>query len=288
MKVNVVVSLALGCAFAASPLLGACSPLLPPQELKDARVSFVKAKAEATKDAPLELDEAKRALLAAERRFEEVGADAEVAGLGFVADRKAQRASALARKARLDRELVELQAAVKSRHDDRDAREKADAEKKRLDAERKDRELAEAKRLQKEAEDREAAALAALKKLASVRTEPRGLVITFAGAVLFATNGASLAPQAKTRLDELVSVLQRESPNAKILVEGHTDNQGLHSHNATLSKQRADAVADYLVKKGVAKDRVRTEGIGEVRPLATNSTNEGRATNRRVEVVVEK
>jgi len=277
---------AFGLVVAAS--LAACSPVLPPQELKDARTAYIKAKADAAKDAPLELDEAKRALLVAERRFEEVGADNEVAGLGFVADRKAQRASSAARKARMDKEIAELTATLKTRQEEREGRERAEAEKKRLEAEKKDRELADAKRLQKEAEEREAAALAALKKLASVRTEPRGLVITFAGAVLFASNGATLAPQAKSRLDELASVLQRDSPNAKILVEGHTDNQGLHSHNATLSKQRADAVADYLVKKGVAKDRVRTEGVGETRPIAANSSTEGRATNRRVEVVVEK
>lgn len=269
-------------------VLGACSPVLPPKELRDARADYVKAKHDALKDAPLELDEAKRALLVAERRFEEIGAEPEVADLGFVADRKAQRASSAARKARLDRELAEISTTLKERRDEREANERAALEKKRLESDKKDRELAEANRLRREAEEREAAALAALKKLASVRTEPRGLVITFAGAVLFASNGAALAPQAKARLDELATVLQRESPNAKITIEGHTDNQGLHAHNTTLSKQRADAVADYLVKKGIAKDRVRTEGVAETRPIATNTTNEGRATNRRVEVVVEK
>jgi outer membrane protein OmpA-like peptidoglycan-associated protein len=76
--------------------------------------------------------------------------------------------------------------------------------------------------------------------------------------------------------------------NAKLLVEGHTDNQGAHAHNASLAKARAEAVSSYLVKKGVAKDRVRSEGIGESRPIASNSSTEGRATNRRVEIVVEK
>ena len=273
---------------AVATALVACSPVMPPKELRDARASFAKAK-EQSADAPLELDEARRALSTAEHRFEEVGADPEVAGLGFVADRKAQRAIALAHKAKLERELAELSVAAKNKEAEREARAKAAAEQARLEAEKKDRDLAEAKKAQREAEEREASALAALRKLASgVRTEPRGIVITFPGGVLFASNGSALTPNARTRLDELATVLERDSPKAKILVEGHTDNQGTHAHNASLAKARAEAVSTYLVEKGVSKDRVRADGIGEGRPIASNTSNDGRATNRRVEVVIEK
>lgn len=266
--------------------MSGCAPVMPPKELRDARASFNKAKVEAT-DAPLELDEARRALSTAEHRFEEIGADPEVAGLGFVADRKAQRAVALAHKVKMEHELAELLELEKVRLAEREARAKAEAEKARLETEKKERELAEANRARLEAESREANALAALKKVASgVRTEPRGLVVTFTGAVLFASNGAILTPAAKTRLDELVTVLERDK--SKVVVEGHTDNQGTHAHNAALSKSRAEAVAAYFVKKGIAKERVRAEGVGEGRPLASNTNNDGRATNRRVEIVIEK
>lgn len=270
-------------------LATACAPIAPPKELATARATYMTAKRDAKDDAPLELEEAHRALLLAEHRFEEIGAEPEVAGLGFVADRKAQRAMAMARKARLERELRRLEEDLQKRVKDREARALADAEAARLEAEKRKKEAEEAQRARKEAEEREASALNALRKLSSsVRAEPRGLVITFSGGVLFATNGAALTPAAKTKLDELVEVLQQKSPKATLLVEGHTDNTGTHAHNATLSKARADAVAAYLVKKGVAKDRVRTEGVGETRPIASNAQNDGRATNRRVEIVVEK
>lgn len=265
-----------------------CSPVMPPPELREARIAYGHAKSQAS-NAPMELDEARRALAAAEKRFEEIGAEPEVASLGFVADRKAKRAESVARRIGLEHELTKLHEAALAREKEAALRAQKEAEKAREESERKQREIDQANAQRRAAEEREQKALEALKRLSSgVRAEPRGLVVTLAGAVLFASNGATLTPAAKTRLEELAQVIQRDNPSAKLLVEGHTDNQGSHTSNTLLSKARAEAVAGFLVKKGIAKDRVRTDGVGESRPLSSNTSSEGRATNRRVEIVIER
>jgi OOP family OmpA-OmpF porin len=71
-----------------------------------------------------------------------------------------------------------------------------------------------------------------------------------------------------------------------IIAVGHTDSVGTDAYNQRLSVRRADAVKDYLVSKGVEKNRVYTEGKGEKQPIADNKTAEGRAKNRRVEIEV--
>jgi outer membrane protein OmpA-like peptidoglycan-associated protein len=87
-------------------------------------------------------------------------------------------------------------------------------------------------------------------------------------------------------LDEAVSVLKEEG-GAATLVVGHTDSQGTDGYNQKLSERRAKAVRDYLVKGGIPASRVTTKGMGEAQPVATNDTDEGRAQNRRVELLVE-
>jgi OOP family OmpA-OmpF porin len=71
------------------------------------------------------------------------------------------------------------------------------------------------------------------------------------------------------------------------LIEGHTDSQGNDQANLALSQARAEAVRQYLVGRGVAQDKVRAVGRGEQQPVATNDSPEGRANNRRVEIVVQ-
>jgi outer membrane protein OmpA-like peptidoglycan-associated protein len=135
------------------------------------------------------------------------------------------------------------------------------------------------------ADQRAADALTALAKLAAVKEEARGRVITLSGSVLFASNQATLLPDARVRLDQVSEVLltTRERP---ITVEGHTDSQGPSKHNLELSQRRADAVRDYIVQKGYQADLVQAHGIGEERPIADNASAEGRANNRRVEIVI--
>lgn len=88
-----------------------------------------------------------------------------------------------------------------------------------------------------------------------------------------------------TELNRVVQLLQR-SPSLSIEIAGHTDNQGSDSYNQKLSENRAQSVKDYLIEKGVPAKRVSIKGYGSSSPIATNDTEEGRAANRRIEMVV--
>jgi outer membrane protein OmpA-like peptidoglycan-associated protein len=98
---------------------------------------------------------------------------------------------------------------------------------------------------------------------------------------------AILMPGAASRLDQVADALATTS-NRNVLVEGFTDSQGSDTHNLDLSQRRADAVRDYLVHRGYESARIRANGVGEGSPIADNSTAEGRANNRRVEIILER
>jgi len=105
----------------------------------------------------------------------------------------------------------------------------------------------------------------------------------FSEAANFAFDSSKVRPSA-SKIDELVKALQ-EQPNADIYIEGHTDNIGSEEYNKKLSLRRANAVAEELKKRGIAANRIHVEGFGYSRPIASNNTKEGRAHNRRVDVV---
>lgn len=96
---------------------------------------------------------------------------------------------------------------------------------------------------------------------------------------------AALEPAAATTLDSVAIVL-KDHPTAQIVLEGHTDNAGDPASNRVLSQSRADAIKAALVARGVAADRISTAGLGQQQPVASNDTEEGRAQNRRMEIVV--
>ncbi|MCB0738330.1 MAG: OmpA family protein [Bacteroidetes bacterium] len=103
--------------------------------------------------------------------------------------------------------------------------------------------------------------------------------------ITFETGKSNLTAESYKYLDEIVDWMKRK-PKLKIEVAGHTDDVGDDDANLTLSQKRANAVKDYLVKKGVAANRIVAKGYGEKEPVATNETPEGRAQNRRTEVRV--
>ncbi|HLP12852.1 MAG TPA: OmpA family protein [Flavobacteriales bacterium] len=100
--------------------------------------------------------------------------------------------------------------------------------------------------------------------------------------IFFAFGLATLDPKSNTELDRLVK-LMKDVPALKVEISGHTDNIGSESSNQKLSDDRATSVVNYLVGKGIAKDRLTPKGYGSSRPVATNNSDEGRQQNRRTE-----
>lgn len=101
--------------------------------------------------------------------------------------------------------------------------------------------------------------------------------------VEFDYDKATLRPEAAAILDKTADSLQHWS-SANIEVAGHTDNRGSDDYNMKLSEQRAEAVRNYLISKGIAAERLIAKGYGETKPVADNDTDEGRFKNRRVEL----
>ena len=113
------------------------------------------------------------------------------------------------------------------------------------------------------------------------------MVITLSGSVLFASAKSDLLPDAQMKLNDVAKALSEQDPDSRIVVEGFTDSQGGVAFNQNLSQSRADSVRVYLVSHGIASDRVTSQGFGLAQPIADNGTAEGRANNRRVQIVVQ-
>jgi outer membrane protein OmpA-like peptidoglycan-associated protein/tetratricopeptide (TPR) repeat protein len=103
--------------------------------------------------------------------------------------------------------------------------------------------------------------------------------------IFFDVNKFNLKPESFVELDNLVGLL-KENPTLRISINGHTDNTGSPADNMKLSNNRANEVVRYLVSKGIEANRLSAKGWGETQPIATNSTEEGRAQNRRTEMKV--
>jgi len=102
--------------------------------------------------------------------------------------------------------------------------------------------------------------------------------------VQFATGKATITPDSFPRLDAMVEYMTHKK-TARIEISGHTDSAGKKAVNKKLSQQRADAVRDYLVSRGIDADRIKAVGYGDEKPIAPNDTSEGRQKNRRIEAV---
>lgn len=113
----------------------------------------------------------------------------------------------------------------------------------------------------------------------------QAIKVTFDSGILFNTNSAELNSASKKALSEFAQKMS-DMPETDITIFGHTDNTGSAEVNERLSKQRADAVAAYLQSCQMAKERMTVEGKSYTMPVADNSTAEGRAQNRRVEVYI--
>ncbi len=282
------------CITLAFVITAGCASTIPPQDLVTARATYARAnEGPAANLDPADLHVAREALDAAEQSFAKNGPTSETVDLAYVADRRAQVAEAHA---------VALQASQQQQqtlgdmHDAQTAQVRAtSAQLGRANAQiavqgealkDQSRQLQTERERRQEADARAARAAADLAAFASVKQEPRGMVITLSGSVLFASNRSDLLPSARTKLNDVSTALTKQDAEAKISVEGHTDSQGDASYNQDLSQRRAQSVCDYLVSRGIAADRVSAHGFGLTRPIADNGSAEGRADNRRVEIVV--
>lgn len=274
-------------------MLMACAHSVPP-ELLQARAAYEHAAEGPSKEVtPAELHVAKNSLLVAERSFKNDEDPGIVRHQSYIAMRKAQLAEALARTEMYKRgiewsesreEFLEDKDAANTKSQLADAQDALDDEEAanaavagELDAE---------KRLRADAEKRAAQAAADLARIAAVTQDDRGTVITLSGSVLFASNRSVLLPAAQAKLTQVAEALLSGDPEATFVVEGHTDSQGKSEDNQALSVNRANAVRDFLVQHEIAADRVSAQGYGEARSIGDNSSAEGRADNRRVEIVV--
>jgi outer membrane protein OmpA-like peptidoglycan-associated protein len=121
-------------------------------------------------------------------------------------------------------------------------------------------------------------------KVFTTVTTREGLRVTLSSKVLFDTGRSDLKANAQKALDQVVQLL-KAYPDNTLRITGHTDSVGSTTYNQGLSERRASAVANFLEKSGgIARQRIKTVGQGESKPIATNSTEEGRALNRRVEI----
>jgi outer membrane protein OmpA-like peptidoglycan-associated protein len=259
-----------------------------PQELMSARSAYSRAsKGPASELNPSGLHSAKQTLDVAEHSFSEEGDTQETKDLAYTAERQAQTAEARAQQLQSikdkDATLAEMHAAQTAQVQLTSA--ELGRAKTQLGAQ--GQQLMNERERREDAERRAAAANAALAGFGTVKQEARGMVITLSGSVLFASNKAELLPAAERRLADVAATLTKQDPSSKMVVEGHADSQGAAEYNQELSQRRAEAVRGYLVAHGISSDRVTAQGFGFSRPIADNTSAEGRANNRRVEIVVQ-
>ena len=273
--------------------LAGCGTAAAPQELMDARTAYAEAsKGPAAQLAPAQLDTAKQALDAAQKSFDDDGPSDKTKDLSYIAGLRAEIAAAEG-----GREQAERKRAAADKDFKNTQMEGLEKTKEQLEAERRAREAANQdvkqtkaaleteKAARQEAEKKAAAAMASLAEIAKVKEESRGVVITLSGSVLFATGKSDLLPIAQDKLSQVAKAVQGLGYKS-LVVQGYTDSRGNAADNDKLSLKRAQSVRDYLITQGIPADKVTAEGKGANNPVATNDTADGRAENRRVEIVV--
>jgi len=123
-------------------------------------------------------------------------------------------------------------------------------------------------------------------KTMNVYKDARGTILSMSD-ILFETGQANLKQEAKDNLTEVAAILKTLLSDSNVEIEGHSDSLGNAANNERLSQQRADAVLNHLVSRNVESTRLKAKGYGSAKPIAANATPEGRAKNRRVELVIE-
>lgn len=252
----------------AAATLAACGTTGINPTLEEARkvVHTTGSNADVARYAQLELKSATDTIEQADQVWRKSGDDAEVRHLAYLATHRAQNAELVA-QARVAEDAV--------------GKARTEADQLRLQARTRQLESAEARAAAAQAEN--AALQQRLREMEAQQTE-RGLLVTL-GDVLFEFGKSDLLASASPRMDKLAEFLQ-QYPDRNLRIEGYTDSVGSESFNQKLSEQRAAAVQSALVSRGVSPMRITAVGYGKSHPVASNSNAEGRAMNRRVEVVI--
>jgi outer membrane protein OmpA-like peptidoglycan-associated protein len=286
-----------------------CASAGPTPELIDARRAYDEARSsDAATYSPDKLLTAKQALERAEAAHGDDPGSFEERSLAYVAQRRAQYASIYGSYEKDRREQANVEQAYRQKQDSlrRNAeRQATDAQKslattwdnlsnarreiaaQQSQIQKSKAELDAEKQARAKAEQSAAAAVASLSKIAQVKEEQRGVVITLDGQVLFVTGKSELLPIARDRLNEVAKALKEMDDDKLASIEGYTDSRGADDMNLKLSQDRASVVMNYLISQGVRADKLRAIGRGEASPVASNETPEGRANNRRVEIVIQ-
>jgi outer membrane protein OmpA-like peptidoglycan-associated protein len=280
-------------ALTSAVVVSGCATVAP-QDLVTARTAYERAsKGPAARLDPADLHVARQQLDAAEASFAKDGDTQETRDQAYLAVRRSEMAEVVARTMESSENKSRVETAMQKDQKNTVALTSAELNrtKAQLDAQGTAMQvqgaaLLEEKARREDAEKRALQAQADLAKFATVKQETRGMVITLSGSVLFASAKWDLLPSAQVKLNDVATALIKEDPLSKMVVEGHTDSQGSESYNLDLGQHRAQAVRDYLVTRGIAADRISAQGIGLSRPIADNKSPEGRANNRRVEIVV--
>ena len=269
-------------AIAAVLALSACATREPPPELDQARtvVNSAASNPEVARRAPLELKNATDALARADSAWQKDADGPEARHQAYLARQNAATATALTQARTAEDQMKDANAEADRLRLNARTRE---AEAARGQAAVAQAQVGTAQAQAAQANARAAALEARLKELQAQQTE-RGLLVTL-GDVLFEFGKAQLLPTAGARLDTLADFL-KQYPDRRLLIEGHTDSVGSEAANLTLSERRAQAVQQALTMRGVDAGRITTRGYGKAYPVASNATPEGRALNRRVEVVI--
>ena len=121
---------------------------------------------------------------------------------------------------------------------------------------------------------------------AEIERVGEGILVTFDSGILFGFDSSSLRAQARNNLSDLARVLAEDSGDYELLVAGHTDSSGAEAYNQALSERRASAASEFLATQGIHGTQIRTQGLGEMEPVASNETPAGQEVNRRVEIAI--
>jgi outer membrane protein OmpA-like peptidoglycan-associated protein len=270
------------CSLAGALWLAGCATAPPPPQLIDARAAYNEARlGKAAELAPAELHIAKVSLNAAEQAYADDPESAVTYTLSYVALRTAELVKVQAETKQYKAQLDEAQREL-------DRLETEEIARTRSELVRTRHELASERQAREAAEGREHDALQKLAAAAalSVKEEARGTVIVLPGSVLFSSGEYQLTSEAQQKLGLIADTLSPQAKTHDIVVEGHTDSRGTPTSNQVLSENRARAVMDYLIARGVSASAITSVGIGQARPIADNATPEGRANNRRVEIII--